>query len=122
MNRRSALQAAGTATLAIAAGCTARFVEGENETLEIRNEYETSVTLDVSIENDDGSTVFDESITIRANETVTRDVLGDDQFYLDVTWDEQRHEFGTRPICDDSFTRIIVTEDGTLDSEIEDCE
>lgn len=122
MHRRSVLQAAGTATLAIAAGCTAALLEGKNETLEIRNEYQESVTLDVSIENDDESTVFDESITVGANETITRDVLGDDQFYLDVTWSEQRHEFGTRPICDDSFTRIIVTEDGTLDSEIEDCE
>lgn len=100
---------------------------GVNKELELRNNWTEAVTLHISIEKgrapaEQREVVFDDAVEIPANQTITRDVLGDDQYYLSVEMGQSSHQFGTRPICDRAFTRIIVTEDGKLTSEIQDCE
>jgi len=128
MFRRRVVALLGTSTAASISGCVdqSTLIAGVDETLEIRSEFDEAVALDIRIEqdevNEDGRVVFDETVTVDANETRTLDVLGDDQYYLAVSGNGETHEFGTRPICDRAFTRIIVTADGGLDSEIEDCE
>lgn len=113
------------------AGCLLDFGSegrmGVNEELELRNDRPETVTLNISIERgsapaDQREVVFDGAVEIPANQTVSRDVLGDDQYYITVEMDQESHRFGTRPICDSAFTRIIVTEDGELTSQIQDCE
>lgn len=128
MNRRSVLWGAVVAPVAISAGCLdSEFLfSGENKTLEIQNNNAETVTLHISIKDGEApperrEVVFNEAVEIPANQTVTRDVLGTNQYYITVETESESHEFGTRPICESAFTRIIVTEDGELTSQIQDC-
>lgn len=132
MQRRSLLRSSLSVGALSLAGCIRLNFDSEgrrgvNEELELRNNWTETVMLHISIENgrapaEQREVVFDGAVELPANQTVTRDVLGDDQYYLTVEMEREPHRFGTRPICDRAFTRIIVTEDGELTSQIQDCE
>lgn len=132
MQRRSLLRSSLSVGTFALAGCFALNFNSEgrkgvNKELELRNNWTEAVTLHISIENgrapaEQREVVFDAAIEIPANQTITRDVLGDYQYYITVEMEEESHQFGTRPICDRAFTRIIVTKDGELTSQIQDCE
>ena len=117
--------------IAVVAGCLdediAASVPGKNETLEIQSNFAEAVTLHITIEKGEGPSeerevVFEDAFEVPAKQTVTRDVLGDNQYYIAVRNERNSTQFGTRPICDIAFTRIIVTDDGHLLSRIKDCE
>lgn len=132
MRRRSLLRSSLPVGTFSVAGCIALNFDSEgrrgvNKELELRNNRTEAVTLHISIWKggapaEQREVVFDEAVEIPANQTITHDVLGDDQYYITVEMEEESHQFGTRPICDRAFTRIIVTEDGELSSQVQDCE
>lgn len=126
MDRHKFFQFAGLVFLIVSTGCVnSLLMPGSNDTLEIRNQYGENATIHITIWEGLGSkeeVVFNERVHIQKNTTRTLDVLGDSQYYLNVSMGNEWHEFGNRPICQRAFTRVIIQEDGKLYSQIEDCE
>ena len=96
-----------------------------------RNRGESAVQLEITVEREmhrDGGnevtrrTVFDETVSVGADETETVEVLGDESFRVTVRSGARRLQFGTVPTCDDAFTRGTVADDRDLSATTRDCE
>ena len=97
-----------------------------NETVMIENELDGEIALTIAIEErQDGGEydlVTEIDITVDANGSAQRDLLGHSQYRITVTGLDQEIQLATRPICDDAITRIIITETRQLDYWVQDCE
>lgn len=126
MDRRTLLRHGVSGGLLVLTGCFGASDRiGSNETLEIRNAYNDPVTLDLTIEKKgagERTVVFDDEVDVPANKTKSLEVLGNNQYYLTVELGDQTQKFGTRPICNRAYTKIIITYDRQISSEIRDCE
>ena len=101
---------------------------GGNKRINVVNNYQKNVQLNIHVElnkpagSQNSETVYDETVTIPANETKHLDVLGDNQYRITVTMSDEKVSFFTRPICNSARTIVIVTHDGGLTNEVEFCE
>lgn len=127
MNRRAVLGILFFGVTSFTAGCYQfEGPSGVNEMLEIDNDLDKEVTLTVLIDErqDDGEydPITETDITVTANGSTERDLLGQSQYRITVSGIGQEVQFTTRPICDGARTQIIITESERLNYRVADCE
>lgn len=133
MNRRTVLHTGVAVGTVATTGCLFGFGDtwGANRELELRNAYNETVQLNVTVERENHpqgggkpttTTVFEKTVTVDAGEQKAVDALGDASYRVTVQWGERTLVFRTQPNCNDAYTQVMVDKDGDLRAKIRDCE